>query len=312
MPLPPTSVPANSPAMSDGTVTWGHLWNETAERVPRPQARWLCEVASGYDGDEFLSMLDRPATQRAVAHLDAMLARVGAGEPLQYVLGRWGFRHLDLMVDRRVLIPRPETETVVEVALRLARSMLFPIVCADLGTGSGAIGLSLAAELPFDGVTVWMTDSSADALDVARANAAGIGRAAANVRASRGLWFKALPHELRGRLALVVSNPPYVADDDPELEPIVREWEPEAALFSGPDGLDAIRHLIDAARRWLRPGGWLVIEIGSGHGDRVTGLLRAAGYDDVEIISDLSGHDRVAVGHRATNSGEADGDLAEE
>ena len=311
MRLRPTSGPANLPAMSDSTVVWRRLWSETAERVPRPQARWLCEVASGHDGDDFLDILDRPPTQRAVAHLDSMLARVDAGEPLQYVLGRWGFRHLDLMVDRRVLIPRPETATVVEVALRLARSMPRPIVCADLGTGSGAIGLSLATELPLDGVTVWMSDSSADALDVARANAAGIGRAAANVRAAHGDWFEALPRELLGGLAVAVSNPPYVADDDAELEPIVREWEPEAALFSGPDGLDAIRHLVDEAFRWLRPGGWLVIEIGSGHGDRVTELLRTAGYTDVEIITDLSGHDRVAVGHRPGISGEADGDLAE-
>ena len=298
--------------MNDGTLTWGDLWNETAERVPRPQARWLCEVASGHDADEFLSIVDRPATQRAVAHLDSMLARVDAGEPLQYVLGRWGFRHLDLMVDRRVLIPRPETEAVVEVALRRARSMPSPIVCADLGTGSGAIGLSLAAELPVDGVTVWMTDSSVAALDVARANAAGIGRSAANVRVAHGDWFAALPQERRGQLAVVVSNPPYVADDDPELEPIVREWEPEAALFGGTDGLDAIRLLVADARGWLRPGGWLVIEIGSSHGDRVTELLGAGGYDEIEIIKDLGGHDRVAVGRRTAVSGEADGDLAEQ
>ena len=298
--------------MNNGTVTWGDLWNETAVRVPRPQARWLCEIASGYDGDEFVSMLDRPATQRAVAHLDSMLARLHAGEPLQYVLGRWGFRHLDLMVDRRVLIPRPETETVVEVALRLARLMPFPIVCADIGTGSGAIGLSLAKELPVEDVTVWMTDRSADALDVARANATGIGRGAANVRVAEGDWFEALPHELSGQLALVVSNPPYVADDDPELEPIVRQWEPGPALFGGVDGLDAIRLLVDGARRWLRPDGWLVIEIGSNHGDRVTDLLHDGGYEDVEIHKDLGGHDRVAVGRRAAVLSETDGDLAEE
>jgi release factor glutamine methyltransferase len=110
-------------------------------------------------------------------------------------------------------------------------------------------------------------------------------------------------------LALVVSNPPYVADDDPELEPIVRRWEPGGALFGGADGLDAIRLLVGGARRWLRPDGWLVIEIGSRHGDRVTDLLQGAGYEDVEIHKDLSGHDRVAVGRV---SGEADGDLAEE
>lgn len=293
---PPTNGPANSPAMTDGTVTWGELWTETAAAVGRPQARWLCEVASGSDGDEFLALLDRPATQRGVAHLDSMLARSAAGEPLQYVLGRWGFRHLDLMVDRRVLIPRPETELVVDIALRLVRAQTPPLACVDLGTGSGAIGLSLAAEMPIDDVSVWLTDRSSDALDVARANAAGIGRAAANVRIVHGDWFEALPADLEGTLALVVSNPPYVSDDDAELEPIVREWEPTDALFAGADGLDAIRHLVAEAPRWLRPGGWLVMEIGSTQGRSVVELLRDAGYHEVEITADLAGRDRVASG----------------
>jgi release factor glutamine methyltransferase len=284
--------------MTDGTVTWRELWNETATVVGRPQARWLCEVASGHDADEFLALLDRPASDRGAAHLDAMLARQAAGEPLQYVLGRWGFRHLDLMVDRRVLIPRPETELVVDVALRLARSQPAPLVLADLGTGSGAIGLSLAAELPVDGVTVWMTDRSSDALDVARANTAGIGRAAANVRIVNGDWFDALPNDLEGTIAVVVSNPPYVGDDDSGLESIVREWEPADALFAGADGLDAIRRLIAESPRWLRRGGWLVMEIGSTHGRPVSELLSAAGFDDVEIVADLAGHDRVAIGRR--------------
>ncbi|HEX2785564.1 MAG TPA: peptide chain release factor N(5)-glutamine methyltransferase [Ilumatobacteraceae bacterium] len=284
--------------MSDDAISWGELWNETAARVGRPQARWLCEVASGLDGDEFLVSLDAAATARAVAHLDAMLVRLDAGEPLQYVLGRWGFRHLDLMVDRRVLIPRPETELVVEVALRLARSLEHPIVCADLGTGSGAIGLSLAHELPLPGVVVWMTDQSSDALDVARANAAGIGRSGANVRLAHGVWFDALPVDLCGRLALVVSNPPYVSVDDDELEPVVRDWEPALALFGGEDGLDEIRRIVGDSARWLRPGGWLVIEIGSSHGRAVAELLRESGFDEIAITPDLSGHDRVAVGRR--------------
>lgn len=284
--------------MSDGTLSWGEAWNQTAARIGRPQARWMCEVASGFDRDEFLTSLDLPATERGVAHLDAMLARLAAGEPLQYVLGRWEFRHLDLMVDRRVLIPRPETEMVVEIALRLARSLEPPLVCADLGTGSGAIGLSLATELRVGDVVVWMTDRSAEALDVARANAAGIGGAAATVRIAHGDWFDALPAELRGRLALVVSNPPYVAVDDQELEARVREWEPAAALFGGLDGLDEIRRLVDQAWQWLRPGGWLVVEIGSTQGQAVRRLLAAAGFDDVTITADLGGHDRAAVGRR--------------
>lgn len=299
--------------MSDAASTWGELWKATAARIGRPQARWMCEVASGYDGDEFLGQLDAHATERGVAHLDAMLARLDMGEPLQYVLGRWGFRHLDLMVDRRVLIPRPETETVVEVALRLARSLPRPMVCADLGTGSGAIGLSLATELPFDGVTVWMTDRSSDALDVARANAAGIGRAAANVRLAHGDWFDALPAQLLGSLAVVVSNPPYVAADDPQLESIVRDWEPAVALFAGADGLDEIRRLANEAPRWLQPGGWLVIEIGAAQGAPAAELLRLAGFADVEISADASGRDRVAVARRRlAGSSEADGDLTEE
>jgi release factor glutamine methyltransferase len=284
--------------MSDGTISWGELWEATTARLDRPRARWVCEVASGHDGEEFLAMLERPASERAVAHLDAMLARLADGEPLQYVLGRWGFRHLDLMVDRRVLIPRPETEIVVEIALRHARILSRPIICADLGTGSGAIGLSLAAELPMDGVTVWMTDRSAEALDVARANAVGIGRAASNVRLAEGDWFEALPADLAGHLAIVVTNPPYVSENDPQLETIVREWEPGIALFGGADGLDAIRDLVAESPRWLRADGWLVVEIGSTQGREVTELLHAAGFDDVSITPDLAGHDRVASARR--------------
>ena len=239
--------------MSDGTVTWGELWNETASRIGRPQARWLCEVASGCDADEFLAVLDRPATERGVAHLDAMLARLAAGEPLQYVLGRWGFRHLDLMVDRRVLIPRPETETVVEIALRLARSLPRRSCCVDLGTGSGAIGLSLAAELPSTACTVWLTDHSADALDVARANAAGIGRAAANVRLARGrLVRRACPLSSTVQLAVVVSNPPYVADDDASSSRSSASGSRQARCSPGRWSRRDPR-IVAEARRWLRP-----------------------------------------------------------
>jgi release factor glutamine methyltransferase len=144
-----------------------------------------------------------------------------------------------------------------------------------------------------------MTDCSSDALDVARANAAGIGRAGANVRLAHGDWFDALPADLRGQLALVVSNPPYVPVDDEDLEPEVRDWEPALALFGGADGLDAIRRLVADAARWLRPAGWLVIEIGSSHGRAVRGLLREAGFEEVSINPDLSGRDRVAAARRA-------------
>ena len=147
-------------------------------------------------------------------------------------------------------------------------------------------------------VTVWMTDCSPDAIDVARANAAGIGRAAAHARFADGDWFDALPSDLRGELDLVVSNPPYVGVADDGLEPIVRDWEPPAALFAGADGLDEIRRLVAGATSWVRPGGWLVVEVGSTQGPRVRELLTEAGFDEVGITADLNGHDRVATARR--------------
>ncbi len=282
----------------DGTITWRQLWDETARGHGRAPARWLCEEASGAFGDEFVELLDHPATERAVAHLDLMLARLAAGEPLQYVLGHWSFRHLDLLVDPRVLIPRPETELVADTAIELARSVPSPVRCADLGTGSGAIGLSLLLELPRGSAEVWLTDVSADALDVARANAAGVGVAAAGARFGEGSWYDALPDELAGSFGLIVSNPPYIADGDPAVERVVHLHEPARALYAGPDGLDAIRILAADARHWLCVGGWLVLEIGTGQGGAVIDILVGAGLLGVEVRPDLAGHDRIAVARR--------------
>jgi release factor glutamine methyltransferase len=275
-----------------GAATWRVLLADTTTQVgERPAARWLCEVASG--ADRLDDVLDERATQRMVSHLDSMIARHAAGEPLAYVLGRWAFRHLDLAVDRRVLIPRPETEVVAGVAIELARSRPRPITVVDLGTGSGAIGLALADELPVTGVTVWLVDDDPDAIDVARANLAGIGRRAANVRIAEGSWFDALP--MGTVVDVAVSNPPYVADDSPELDRSVREWEPAHALFAGDDGLAAIRELVTAAPAWIRPGGWLVLEIGADQGSVVEALLQGRGFDRIEIKPDLNGRDRVAI-----------------
>ncbi len=285
--------------MSDeGTLAWRALWVETSERVGSAQeGRWLCQEASGLFGAEWALGLDEPATVRAVARLDAMVARRLAGEPLQYVLGSWPFRRLELFVDRRVLIPRPETEHVVGVALDLAAGLPRPLVAVDLGTGSGAIGLSLAVELRGE-VVVWCTDASPDALDVARANLAGCpGMAAARVRLAEGSWYAALPDELRGAVGLVVANPPYVAADE-HLPPEVRDWEPAGALVSGPTGLEAIEQVVAGAATWLRPGGVLVVEIGAAQGDAVGRLARQAGLVDVEIRPDLAGLDRMLVARR--------------
>ncbi len=283
------------------TLTVRAMWAQTSEVLgARHEARWLCEVATALDGADFDAALDDPVTQRMVDHLDSMVARYRTGEPLQYVLGRWGFRRLDLAIDRRVLIPRPETELVAEAAIELAAGMAAPRRVADLGTGSGAIGLSMAVELPLDGTSVWITDNSQDALAVATANLAGIGRPAANVTASLGSWFAALPPDLR--FDVIVSNPPYVSNRGSEhggldLDESVRLWEPAVALFAGADGLDDLRRLILGAPAHLADGGWLVLEIGADQGRSVRSLLDSAGYRSVEIRRDLAGHDRIAVAH---------------
>jgi release factor glutamine methyltransferase len=280
-------------------TVWRELWRETTELLgDRSAARWLCEEASGLDGDDFLAGLDEPVTERMVAALDAMLARYLAGEPLQYVLGRWQFRRLDLLVDRRVLIPRPETELLVEIALGLVADRPSPLLVADLGTGSGAVGLSLAVELPLDGADVWLTDVSEDALDVARANLAGLGRRGGRVHLAQGDWFGALPEESRGRFDLITSNPPYVASDDPDIEPGVTEWEPHVALFADGDGYAALHALTGSAAEWLTPGGWLVVEIGSRQGASAADSFSRHGLVDVAVRQDLTGRDRFVIGRR--------------
>jgi release factor glutamine methyltransferase len=288
----------------DGTMTWRQLWaGATTQLGDRAEARWICEEASGTSGAGWLDVLDQPAGAHAVAELDAMIGRREMGEPIQYVLGHWPFRGLDLLVDRRVLIPRPETEVVAGAAIEAARSFTPSdldevIVVVDLGTGSGAIGLAVAEELPLEGTAVWLTEASSEALDVARANLAGIGRSAANVRIAEGSWFDALAEQrdlLRHGVHVVVSNPPYVEREDPRLDASVFDWEPGTALFAGDDGLDAIRIIVGEARDWLVPGGALVLEIGCDQGARCSALAREAGFVGVEVRRDAAGLDRMLV-----------------
>lgn len=265
------------------------------------EARWIGERASGWSGAEWPPHLDDDVTERALAWFDAMVERRCGGEPLQYVLGVWAFRRLELLVDRRVLIPRPETEVLVGVALALAREELGnpdrrPLVVVDLGTGSGAIALSMASELSLGSVEVWATDASEAALDVARANLAGIGRAATHVRMVGGSWFDALPVPLRGFVDLVVSNPPYVSEEEAASLPAeVADWEPRQALVSGPTGLEAMATIVAGAADWLAPGGALVLEVGDRQWRAVTELALDAGFTDVATHLDLAGRDRVVV-----------------
>jgi release factor glutamine methyltransferase len=286
-----------------GGASWRTLLAGAADRLRSAgldnadgEARWLVEQASGLTAGELTVALDRPASVRAAAHLHGMVERRVAGEPLQYALGRWAFRTLDLLVDRRVLIPRPETEVLAGMALDECRR-LDASLAVDLGTGSGALALALAAERP--GLEVWGTDASGEALAVARANLAGLDRATTRVRLAHGDWFAALPDDLAGRVDVVVANPPYVSDAEmADLPDEVRAWEPHHALCSGPTGLEDIDRIVDEAPRWLSRPGSLLVELAPHQARRARARALAAGFPAVSVWPDLAGRDRILLARR--------------
>jgi release factor glutamine methyltransferase len=215
-----------------------------------------------------------------------LLERRARGEPVAYITGLRGFWSLDLEVTPATLIPRPETELLVEQALeRLPPDSACAV--ADLGTGSGTVALALASERPQCRVTA--TDASAAALEVARRNAARLG--IDNVAFVQGDWMVPLGD---ARFELIVSNPPYIEADDEHLVRGDLRFEPATALASGRDGLDDIRRIVATAREHLVPGGWLLFEHGWNQGDAARALLRQAGYDDVFTAQDLEQRDRVS------------------
>lgn len=219
---------------------------------------------------------------------DALVARRAVGEPVAYITGRRGFWTLDLEVTPATLIPRVETELLVELALaRLPINQ--PLRVADLGTGSGALALALASERPR--TQVLATDASSSALSIAHRNAERLGFH--NVRFAHGDWFAPLGDE---RFDLIVSNPPYIEAGDPHLVRGDLRHEPADALASGADGLDALRVLAAGAPAHLLPGGWLLMEHGWHQGDAVRALLDAAGFTSVFTAQDLEARDRVSGG----------------
>jgi len=230
--------------------------------------------------------LDRELTGEQIDAFEANVARRVMREPLAYILGEWGFRRLTLKTDRRALIPRPETEVVVERALEHIRGIEEPKVL-DVGTGTGAIALAIADEVRDAQVTA--IDVSPDALALARENLE-LTRINGRVRL--------VEHDLTFGLGnadfdLVVSNPPYVEPDELKtLQPEVRDWEPHVALVAA----GATAKLAEASREALRPGGWLVLETAAGAGERVERVLTELGFEDVTITPDLAGRDRVAEG----------------
>jgi release factor glutamine methyltransferase len=283
---------------------------------PRLDAELLLAEATGWDRARLGADPEAGVPAAPARRFAETVRRRLRREPVAYILGHKGFRWIDLAVDRRVLIPRPETELLVELALELR-----PHSVLDVGTGSGAVALAIADELP--GCEVTATDSSADALEVARANAERLGLTE-RVRffegtipgdpgeASDGSGGPGTPESAPDTpgsapdtFELIVANLPYVAESDwDSLQPEVTKWEPREALLAGPDGLDAIRSVLPECVRCLcrsAPGkanapGVLALEVGEGQAEAVAGLLREAGFGEVETRPDLAGIPRVVVG----------------
>lgn len=259
-------------------------------------------LAALHDMPRHWPLVERASVMSADAWSRALAAatRRAQGAPLQYAAGRAAFRHLTLDVDERVLIPRPETEQLVEIVLELTRQQAGG-VAVDVGTGSGAIALSLAGEGSFDAVLA--TDVSLDALEVARAN---VRRCAASLRAPVTLRHGSLLEPVHERgVRAVVSNPPYIAyDEAPSLPAGVRNWEPAVALFSGADGMSVTARLVRAAGDTLAAGGVLALEVDARRAGLVAELVSSAGaYDDVRVLLDLTGRERFVVARRVEEQG---------
>ena len=255
--------------------------------TPRLDAEVLLADALGVDRTALFVDAAREVTGPAVrAFQDAVRRRSAGREPVAYITGRRGFRHLELEVDARVLVPRPETELLVEIGVELLPRGARVV---DVGTGSGAVALALAQERP--DLEVVATDISADALEVARANTARLGLDGAVTFFAGDLLAGV------GQVDAVLSNPPYVAERErAALAPEITRHEPPGALFAGEDGLDVIRRLVPAAA--AAGARLLAIEVGEGQAGAVSELMRAAGFATVERRRDLGGIERVVVGRR--------------
>lgn len=258
---------------------------------PRHEAEILLEAAIGKPRSYLLAhpeaqVLDCEATDR----YEAGVTRRAHGEPIAYILGEKEFWSLPLEVGPAVLVPRPETELVVERSLAHLPTEFVGRVL-DLAAGSGAIALAIASERPAGQVVG--TDVSSAAIGIARANAVKLGLA--NIRFLAGSWFEPVRAQA---FDLIASNPPYIAEDDTRVEPAVRRYEPHDALFSGPSGLEALREIVSGSPRHLEAGGWLVVEHGDTQGAAVRDLFAAAGFERVATHRDLAGRERCTEGRR--------------
>ena len=267
-------------------LSTGYL-QDHGSATPRLDAELLIGHALGLERIALYTGFDRPLTEPELAACRALLERRGRREPVAYIIGRCGFHDLDLAVDARVLVPRPETEVLVERCLALLGDGAPGVL--DVGTGSGAIALAIKAARPDAHVTA--TDVSADALAVAGANAAAL-----------GLEVELIESDLLAGVAdrrfdLIASNPPYIAEADMEtLEPEVARFEPRLATVAGASGTEVLDRLIATAPDALVEGGWLVVECGAGQASRVQEAMAAAGGREVFGERDLAGIERVVGG----------------
>jgi len=256
---------------------------------PRLDAELLLAEAMGRERAALVAEPGAEVPPAAARQFGGMVRRRLRREPVAYILGRKGFRRLELAVDPRVLVPRPETELLVELALELRAARVL-----DVGTGSGAVALAVADELPEAEVTA--TDTSSGALEVARGNAERLGLA------GRVRFVEGTVPDVEGGWDLILANLPYVAERDwPSLQPEVTNYEPREALLAGPDGLDAYLALIPECAPLLsryaeQMRGALAVEVGEGQAAAVAELMRGAGFGEVEIRRDLTGIERVVVG----------------
>ena len=283
----------------DALVSWEELLLETGRILEGDnaelEAKWMIEEVSGITQ---LCDYKEQAKPIQLKRLNRLIERRVAGEPLQYVLGRWQFRELDLFVDDRVLIPRPETEILVGYALEECKSKknqldeTRSLNVADLGCGSGAIGLSIAREI--QEVSVWCTDVSEGAIAVTRANLAGLGMVGQKVSISQGSWFEALPQEMLEKFDVIISNPPYISDSE-ELPLEVSEWEPSSSLRSGPLGTEDLSFLLNNSIEWLSAEGQLILELAPMQADQMVEEAKNLNFREVQLRNDLTGRDRVLM-----------------
>ncbi len=270
------------------------LLNEARSALNNPEAIQESEILMaaicGISHSQQLTHPDQVLSEKQCQQFDAALKRRIAGEPLAYIIGTRGFWDMDLKVSPAVLIPRPDTECLVEQALaRIPADTRWQI--ADLGTGSGAIALALARERPQCEITA--TDLSAAALAIAKENASLLG--IKNISFAAGPWLQ----PIKGRLfEMIVCNPPYIPADDPHLKQSDLPAEPEQALISGVDGLDAIRQIITDSVMQLQPGGFLLLEHGYDQTSEVTELLRQQGFKEIFTEKDYGANDRVTGGRQ--------------